>query len=117
MTPTVPIPHLMEDMTPLSVFSYIILLLNMYREVYLTFHPQSCHNILGMFDISPNFPFTANETKCDYKLCALYSRNALFHMKTGVRLKYFSCNLVTESVTVNTKLINIKKSFNDFAKF
>ena len=34
------------------------------------------HNILRLFDVLPNFPFTTSETICDYYLQTLYIRAA-----------------------------------------
>ena len=55
------------------------------------------HNILRLFDVLPNFPFTTSETMRDFEnfvnisktLLKQKSRNGEFHMKTRVSLKYF----------------------------
>ena len=38
--------------------------------------PNQFHNILRLFNVLPNFPFTTSETMCDYYLQTWYIRVA-----------------------------------------
>ena len=65
----------MESSRNFVYFDVLKLLLNLQESLYTStnlFKNTSIynqfHNILRLFDVLPNFPFTPSETMCDYYL-------------------------------------------------
>ena len=51
---------------------YITVFLSIKTKYYFSADCSHCHNILRLFDVLPNFPFTTSETMRDYYLQTWY---------------------------------------------
>ena len=74
------------------------LTLCLHKMISVSLSHNHFHNILRLFDVLPNFPFTTSEAMCDYYLWTWYIQVS---SRVAERLKIYEIRKCQESVKVS----------------